>query len=133
MWWQRYLDGPVPYKSKGRDMSGCDCWGLLRLVYRDVLGIELPSYVEEYERADDRAGAAQAISLHIHEWDVVSPSRAKEGDAVAMTIGGHVCHVGVVTVPGRMLHITRGINASHESYKSICWAKRVEGIYRCQA
>lgn len=34
----------VPFADLGRDWSGCDCWGLVRLVYRHELGIELGEY-----------------------------------------------------------------------------------------
>lgn len=130
MWWNTYIRGPVPYLAKGRTMDGCDCWGLLRLVYLQEFGLHVPSYLEDYDSSDDRADAAAAISRHIHEWTPVPMGSERSGDAVSILISGLPCHVGVVTVPGRMLHITRGIEASVESYKSCRWSRRVEGIYR---
>ena len=34
----------VPFVPLGRGYSGWDCWGLVMCGYRDVLGIELPTY-----------------------------------------------------------------------------------------
>jgi len=36
----------IPYKNLGRDFGGCDCYGLLYLIYYKELGIELPDYTE---------------------------------------------------------------------------------------
>lgn len=132
-WWNRYTAGPVPYAPHGRTMDGCDCWGLVRLVLAREFGVDLPSHADECADPCDRRQAAGAIARHILEWTPVPLRRARSGDAVALTIGGLVCHVGVVTEPGFMLHITRGIDASVERYTSLAWAKRLEGVYRWKA
>lgn len=32
----------IPFKDKGRDFKGCDCFGLVKLYYKNELGIEIP-------------------------------------------------------------------------------------------
>lgn len=34
----------IPFKDGGRDLRGCDCWGLVMLYYREVLKYDLPEY-----------------------------------------------------------------------------------------
>ena len=41
-WAERYMT--VPFCDLGRDWDGCDCWGLVRLVYGHELGIELSEH-----------------------------------------------------------------------------------------
>ena len=40
IWANAYVG--LPWADLGRDRTGCDCWGLARLVYAEQLGIALP-------------------------------------------------------------------------------------------
>jgi len=42
----------LPYKHLGRDKKGVDCYGLVVLLYKDKLGVELPD-VHEYKFGED--------------------------------------------------------------------------------
>ena len=56
--WNDYVG--VPYKLHGRDEDGLDCWGLVRLIYKEQKDIDLPSLSEEYFTADEvLAGALE--------------------------------------------------------------------------
>ena len=37
--------------DKGRDWDAWDCWGMLCVFHRDVLGVTLPSYTGSYQDA----------------------------------------------------------------------------------
>lgn len=39
---EKYLS--IPYRAGGRDWSGCDCYGLVRLILKEEKGIELPLF-----------------------------------------------------------------------------------------
>ncbi len=39
-WQIKYLG--IKYRLGGREVTGLDCWGLVRMVYRDELGIDIP-------------------------------------------------------------------------------------------
>lgn len=130
MWWNEYVG--LPYLRYGRDRDGCDCWGLVWLVQKEVFGREFPSFVWEYPDPDDKKCLARALCSHMDEWHPLPPGTEDSGDVVLLLIGGIPCHVGVVTTPGFMLHVSRTINATVESYRTMRWANRVEGVY-CHA
>lgn len=97
----------IPYRSQGRDASGCDCWGLLRLVYADVLGIDLKSFADV--PATSLRDVARLIARHKAEW--IKVERPARFDAVILkTVGGEKAsrhldaHVGIAVDHRRFLH-----------------------------
>ena len=126
-WWDDYIG--LPFLSKGRDRNGVDCWGLLRLVYQEELGIYHPSYTENYEVAAISDEVTEAFNLGLDSsWQKVD--KVREFDAVMLTISGKPFHCGVITTKGYMLHIIKGSNAVVESYMNRHWNRRIDGIYR---
>ena len=60
----------IPYADKGRETGNgdaLDCWGLLVKVYREQLGIELPSYSDRYVTAADREALNVLIAGEIQQ------------------------------------------------------------------
>lgn len=43
-WVEPYL--LIPFLNDGRDINGCDCWGLVRLIMKNKAHIDVPSYGE---------------------------------------------------------------------------------------
>lgn len=119
----------IPYRSMGRDRDGADCWGLVRLVYRDRYGIDLPDYSEQAYDAADLAATAPLISAGRDIWTAVA--EPAEGDVVLLRIKGYLSHVGVLVGPVQMLHVYRdGLTACIERLDTGVWKHRIEGYYR---
>jgi cell wall-associated NlpC family hydrolase len=129
-WANTYIG--LPYADHGRTRDGCDCWGLVRLVYRDRLGIELPSLADGYVAANDRASVARLIADERTDtgWHEIEHGAERPLDLVLLRIGGEPCHVGLVVEPGLMLHILKGTNATTERYARPMWIRRVESYWR---
>ncbi len=53
----------IPYVTGGRAREGCDCWGLVRLVYADVLRVALPEYDGGPDDAWSRVDATQPFDV----------------------------------------------------------------------
>lgn len=126
-WWNDYIG--LSYAPRGRERSGLDCWGLVRLVYAEERGIELPSLANEYaDHPDEREQLAALIATKRDHW--IETDAPQSGDVVLLRILGAPSHVGLVTEPGSMLHIREGSDAVIERLDSVRWAQRVAGIYR---
>ena len=126
-WTNAYVG--VPYKDHGRSRDeGWDCWGLLRAVYDEQLGIALPSYAAHYESELDDYGIGDAFHAEVETWTVADEPRAF--DAVWCRMIGVECHVGVFVEPGVMLHTMLGQDACLVRTDSIAWERRILRCYR---
>jgi cell wall-associated NlpC family hydrolase len=125
----------LPWRTMGRDRSGLDCWGLLRLVFSERWDIDLPEYGEggwkEQRKPADFAALAQFIHGRMTEdWKSVGWVGRREGDGVLFMVRGRPLHIGLVVAPDWFLHIQAGHDAAVERFDSAAWRGRVEGAYR---
>lgn len=117
----------IPYVEKGRDETGVDCWGLVRLVYKNELSVILPSFTAEYQ-TEDTARIEELFAQYKEGWESVdSPSI---GDAVIFRIFGYESHIGVCIGDNKFLHVREGKDSVIESLDNAKWSKRVVGFFR---
>lgn len=125
-WWDRYRG--IPYERNGCSRQGCGCWGLVALIYREQLGVELPAYTC-LANTSDHIAYETAIGLKPSLWFEVSSPR--EFDVVLFRVG-RLFHSGVLFSPrdGRFLHVCKDVSVTVESYKDLMWRHRLAGIWR---
>jgi cell wall-associated NlpC family hydrolase len=123
----------VPYLDRGRGRDGADCWGLIVIVYRELLDIELPSYSDHYKMISERDARdiAQVITAERSDWQRLWLADEPDVyDLVLLNIGGVPCHIGVYAGHRTMLHVQRGMTSWIESLDRPRWQPRIEGYYR---
>lgn len=132
--WVRDFIG-IPWTERGRDRTGCDCFGLLRLCLSEQFGVRLPSYTEDYVTTADREEIARLIRVELGAgpWCEIPLTDAQPGDGVLFRIEGDPMHIGVVIAPPQFLHVRRGANACIEDWTRPQWARRLLGAYRHEA
>jgi len=121
----------IPWLDKGRDREGCDCWGLARLVYREMLGVELPSYDGDYVSAGEQAeiDAAIVAARSLGNWHLVKTARSY--DLALFRHGRHVSHIGIVVLAsGLILHMMGEDSSKIESVSAPQHWRRLVGFYR---
>lgn len=124
-WWNDYLG--LPYVANGRERSGLDCWGLVRLVHAEVFDNDLPSFADQYD-VSERDKTAELIALNKEAW--VKVDVAQPGDVALFRILGEESHVGIITRPGYFLHVREGQDSVIERLDSSAWKHRLVGVYR---
>lgn len=107
-WSKKYVG--IPFVSLGREQAtGLDCWGLLRLVYREVFKIEIPEFA--IDAHDLRSVAKAIIAGRDSTWIEVNRPMLRDGDGILMYghVGDHLSraetHVGIFVAPRHVLHI----------------------------
>jgi probable lipoprotein NlpC len=127
-WSDRFVG--IPFAPFGRDPSGCDCWGLIVLVYREVLGVTLPGYlgygsVEEHAEIAALIAGATASPL----WQPVAGA-PDPFDVAVFRRGRLDSHTGLVLRPGLMLHMEGEDCAKVARYDTGRWNLRLTGHFR---
>lgn len=129
-WTDAYID--LPFRRDGRDRRGVDCWGLVRLVYAERLGLILPDHLGIFTATDAPTlrRIAVAMEREAARWTLVE--EPVEYDVVLMSrvVGGIPVHVGLCVGGGGLLHICEGANSTCEPLARSLWTPRILGFYR---
>ena len=120
----------IPYRSKGRDRSGCDCWGLIKIVHGEAFGVTVPGYEEDYACPDELREVARAIGREQDGpfWEKVENPVA--GDVILFRRGTHGGHVGLFVTGEFMLHMEGEDCSKIARHDCGVWGARKIGYYR---
>jgi cell wall-associated NlpC family hydrolase len=127
-WVGKYIG--IPFVSNGRVMTGCDCYGLVRLVLGNEYGITLPELSGDYENA---LNLAETAKLFADKRPVLAAEKLpgpRERAIVIITGHGRPCHIGIAAGGGYILHtgVKTGSVCQRETHPGL--RGRVEGYYR---
>jgi len=109
----------IPYKARGRDREGLDCWGFVCLYHREQLGIELPTY--EYGKGANEI--AQTVAERLCEW-----AEDPEGTLILLRQFKVASHVGVVEGK-HFYHCEEGTGVVRVPLDDPRWKSRIIGRY----
>ncbi|MBN7785130.1 C40 family peptidase [Ponticoccus gilvus] len=121
----------LPHLEGGRSRSGCDCLGLARVIYAEMLGIALPDYQggvcpEEHAEIDARI-VGEAVSPY---WRQIARGHERAFDLVVFRRGAWLRHIGVVVEPGLMIHAAPPGDSALCRYDRGAWSGRFAGLHR---
>lgn len=97
----------IPYKKRGRDYKGADCYGLVYLFYKDYLDIELPLFDLPYMSLKQQSNCIEECKGQFLQ--VTTP---KKYDIILIKRGNYRLHVGIYIDKHKILHITKDIKYS---------------------
>ena len=125
MWYNDYVG--IPFLDKGREKTGADCWGLVRLIYDEQFNVKLPSFADaDYDYADD-SRIEDLFAQNREGWEVTT--EPKPGSLVLFRILGREAHVGVYIGDDRFIHSRDKFSSAIENLSSTKWRSRTAGFF----
>lgn len=110
----------IPHAEHGLTRDGISCWGLLRMVWMEMLGFESPSFsgisnrpamLEDYSKK-----FAPVVRGQEREFDaVVMETEYRRRDKWVMA----ELHVGVIAYKGLVLHVHKGFCSHIEDIRKL--------------
>jgi len=121
----------LPFAPAGRTRAGCDCWGLVMLVYAARAGFALPGHTDiAWASARDSAAVGEGITRVAADWIPAWAHELRALDVLVMRVMGHPIHVGVMVDASAFLHAYEGTDSILERVDSPAWHRRIVGAYR---
>jgi len=107
MWWTNYMG--IPFESRGRSRDACDCYGLLRLIYKDKLEVDLPPLLL-YDNTLQRKTMSDMMLTQpmLIGFIPVKVANVQPFDVIVIRQVGFDCHLGIVIDETRMVHTEAG-------------------------
>lgn len=121
--WHIYVG--TPYVKGGTSKRGADCYGLVRMLYKDIYGIELTDWNTALPEGAARPDLIDAFEAAISEeaWEPVESPQ--EGDIVVMRLYNAPLHCGMMINQSQFMHAIEPMGTSVERINSPMWKKRI--------
>ena len=116
----------IPFKEKGREFDGVDCWGLVYLIYKKLKKVKLPTFVNSYTLADKNE-IEHLVKSEKLNW--IEVERPEIYDIVLFKIAGKESHVGIYLGRRKFIHSLENVGVVIESLDSTVWRNRLVGVY----
>lgn len=127
LWAKEYIG--IPFLSGGRTRDGCDCYGLVRLVWMEQCGYKMPLLSDMYEDALNMQQTSPLVTS-------LRPMLAGEKkltpeplDLAVILNRGLPTHLAVYAGGGYILHTIRSVGTVLQRISDRDLANRIEGFY----
>lgn len=118
----------IPFKPLGRDTTGCDCYGLVRLFLKEEYNTTLPIYNNPIDIFDSQ-NVANIISGNAPDILGEEVQTPEAGCIVLIDVQGVIAHVGVMVDAMHVLHTGKGYGTVIESLTTNKMKNRIRGFY----
>lgn len=131
---REWLGTPYRHQASCKGV-GSDCLGLVRGVWRELLGKEpqaVPAYTADWAEATGQERLLEAARMHM-QW--IAADAARRGDVVLfrMISRGPAKHVAILSTDtlagGRIIHAYSG-HCVCETSLTDAWRRKIAGIFR---
>ena len=126
-WVKKYVG--IPFVSGGRDKTGCDCYGLVRMILTAEYSYDLPVLLGDYDNA---LNISETKKLFMENVPVLCGKKIdtpQEKSVALMRMSGRLCHIGLYAGDGFIIHARYKAGTVLERLSSPSLSGHVEGWY----
>ena len=124
--YSRYLK--IPWKDKGRDFSGCDCWGWARLFANYECGLAIKDI--SYSSCKNVHELQRIAGIEQQKWCTIDLSDVRKGDFVDLSREGRDYHIGVMVTDKLIGHLEVNAFPVLVNKNSFKIRNRIKGVWR---
>ena len=121
----------IPFVSKGRSFNGCDCYGLVKLYYKEILNIDIPETIITAEQP--RRTFANYLNEISKNWTATTPAK---NVVVAMSVNSEhpnlVTHFAVMIDDKRFIDTRENMSSYLTSIDDEKIKNQIKGFYKWQ-
>ena len=121
----------IPFVSKGRSFNGCDCYGLVKLYYKEILNIDIPETIITAEQP--RRTFANYLNEISKNWTAATPAK---NVVVAMSVNAEhpnlVTHFAVMIDDKRFIDTRENMSSYLTSIDDERIKNQIKGFYKWQ-
>jgi cell wall-associated NlpC family hydrolase len=121
----------IPFVSKGRSFNGCDCYGLVKLYYKEILNIDIPETIITAEQP--RRTFANYLNEISKNWTATTPAK---NVVVAMSVNAEhpnlVTHFAVMIDDKRFIDTRENMSSYLTSIDDEKIKNQIKGFYKWQ-
>lgn len=121
----------IPFVSKGRSFNGCDCYGLVKLYYKEILNIDIPETIITAEQP--RRTFANYLNEISKNWTTTTPAK---NVVVAMSVNAEhpnlVTHFAVMIDDKRFIDTRENMSSYLTSIDDERIKNQIKGFYKWQ-
>jgi len=122
----------IPFVDRGRTFDGCDCWGLICILYYEIYNIILPDYPISSNDTDS-VSKEMGNGVKSGRW-VSAKTPYQMGDIVAMAMSPKhltsINHVGFCLDGNTFVHSIQNQRSAICRLDDIYWKHRIKGAYK---
>ena len=121
----------IPFVSKGRSFNGCDCYGLVKLYYKEILNIDIPETIITAEQP--RRTFANYLNEISKNWTATTPAK---NVVVAMSVNAEhpnlVTHFAVMIDDKRFIDTRENMSSYLTNIDDERIKNQIKGFYKWQ-
>ena len=121
----------IPFVSKGRSFNGCDCYGLVKLYYKEILNIDIPETIITAEQP--RRTFANYLNEISKNWTATTPAK---NVVLAMSVNAEhpnlVTHFAVMIDDKRFIDTRENMSSYLTSIDDERIKNQIKGFYKWQ-